>query len=85
MSELEQHDFSELESHGRKSLHAKKLKRWREAVGTGTNEMLPSSSTNPAAAGLVSSESLPSLPVAERSPQHVESKDSGGGRLFVRK
>ena len=52
VSEVEQHDFSELESRGLKPLHSKKLKRWSEAVGARTNEMFPSSSTTQAAAAL---------------------------------
>jgi hypothetical protein len=43
LSELEQHDFSELESRG--LLHAKNLKRCCEAGG----KMLPSSSATPSA------------------------------------
>ncbi len=48
LSELEQHDVSELESlcmqgllHAKKlkPLHAKKLKRWCETVNADTNEM----------------------------------------------
>ena len=38
--------------------------------------MLPTSSTTPAAAALVSSEALPAMTAAQRSSQHVESKDS---------
>lgn len=43
VSELQQHDFSDLESRG--LLHAQNLKRWCEAGG----KMLSSSSTTPAA------------------------------------
>ena len=53
-----------------------KLKRWCQAVGAGTNDMMPSSSTTPATVALVSSEALPVMTAAERSSQHVESKDS---------
>ena len=50
LSELEQHDVSELESLCMQGLlHAKKLKRWCEAVDADTNEMLPSSATTPTA------------------------------------
>ena len=45
-------------------------------VPTVTNEMLPSSSTTPEGAVLVSSEALTVMTPAERSSQDVESKDS---------
>jgi len=40
---------------------------------------LPSSSTTPAAASIVSSEALTAMTLSARSPQNVESKDSARG------
>jgi hypothetical protein len=46
-----------------------------EAVGARTEEMLPASSTIPAAAAIVSSEALTVMTLPARALQHVESED----------
>ena len=52
---LDQDDFSKLDSRGLKSLPAKKLERWCEAVRERAENMLPSSLNTPAASALLSS------------------------------
>ena len=53
----------------------KKLQHLCEAVGARTEEMLPASSTIPAAAAIVSSEALTVMTLPARALQHVESED----------